>query len=337
MLVVGAGQIQRLLAGREQEVLQLVANTYRRHDEGLSSLPPSSFLRLPDRARDRIIALPAYLGGPSPAAGIKWISSFPGNLERGLDRASAVIILNGTDTGRPEALLEASTISAWRTAASAALGAQLLTTDRRPTGVSLIGAGVINFAVLRFLRVAFPSLQDVTVHDSDPHRAEAFARRAGQFGLEPALAASAPAALSAHPLISLATTATVPHLDLSTCRPGSTVLHISLRDLYPEAILTAQNLVDDAEHVCREGTSLDLAQQISGDRRFIHATVGQLLRGRGEFVRDPERIAVFSPFGLGVLDLALADRLREQARHDGAGVAVDDFLPPPTPVPQEDR
>ncbi|MFD8996086.1 2,3-diaminopropionate biosynthesis protein SbnB [Streptomyces abikoensis] len=329
MLIIGHQAAQDVLRDQEQRILTLVEDTYRLHDEGDTALPHSVFLRFPDDARNRVIGLPGYVGGADPVAGMKWIASFPGNVAAGKERASATVVLNSTADGRPEALLEASAISAKRTAASAAVAAGLLVTDAEPRGMSLVGCGPINREVLRFTAARLPSLREVVVFDLDRERAAGFADAAREThpGVSFTVAERIEAAMGAHPLVALATTAATPHLDLSACRPGATVLHVSLRDLTVEAILGAQNVVDDADHVCRENTSLHLAEQATGGRDFIAASIGGLLRGTPGFRRDPAAIAVFSPFGLGVLDLALARWVRDEADRRGLGVRVEDFLP----------
>jgi ornithine cyclodeaminase len=329
VLVIRSSDVERILGGRELENIEVIAETYRLHAAGRTALPHSVFLRFPDRPRDRIIGLPGYRGGDRPVAGMKWISSFPGNIDSGRPRASAAIVLNSLDTGFPEAFIEGSAISAKRTAASAALAAELLTRDRRPTGVSLIGCGLINNEILRSLLAALPGLRTVTLYDQSAERAAAFrvAVAAASPGLRIEIVGSAEEALSAHPLVSFATTAGVPHIGLDAAAPGAVVLHVSLRDIHPEALLEAHNIVDDADHVCREKTSVHLAEQLSGGRDFIDAGIGDLLNRGGGFTAQPGRKVVFSPFGLGVLDLALAEEVHRTARTKGLGIQVDDFLP----------
>ncbi|MFC8452105.1 2,3-diaminopropionate biosynthesis protein SbnB [Kitasatospora sp. NPDC057223] len=331
MLILGTGDVRQVLDGAETEVVAAVRRAYLLHDQGRTALPHSVFLRFPDDPRNRIIGLPGYLGEDEPVAGIKWIASFPGNTAAGLERASAAVILNSMATGRPEALLEGSVISSRRTAASAALAAAVLASSVPETGVSLIGCGVIGFEILAYLRAVLPDLATVTVFDLDRSRAEAFAARceARWPGLKTEVAASAEDALAAHRLVTLATTAATPHLSTDACRPGTLVLHVSLRDLTPESILAAVNVVDDADHVCRESTSLHLAEQHSGNRDFIAASIGSVLGAEEPYRRAEDRVTVFSPFGLGTLDLALADLVRRRAEPLGLGTRVPDFLPGP--------
>lgn len=334
MLILAADDVRKVLDDAESDVVAAVRQAYLLHARGDTAVPHSSFLRFPDDDRNRVIALPAYLGTRSPVCGIKWIASFPGNVDLGVERASAVMILNCVRTGRPEALLEASVVSARRTAASAALAAATLAGSTPDTGVSLVGCGVINFEVLAFLRVVLAGLREVTVYDLSPQRAESFAARCGARWPELSVhvADRMPEALAAHRLVSLATTASAPHLPAEYCRPGTLVLHLSLRDLWPSTILTSVNIVDDADHVCRAATSLHLAEQQTGDRRFITTSIGDILADPGYLVRDSGRLTVFSPFGLGILDLAVADLARRGASRRGIGTRMPDFLPAARPA-----
>jgi len=305
ILIVGGRDVEALLAGRELEIADLVARAYIAHNQGHSTLPQSLFLRFPDNDLDRIIALPAYLGDGFEVAGLKWISSFPGNLRRGLPRASAVLILNHMETGRPEVVLESSLISACRTAASAALGARTLLAGKPAGRVGLVGTGVINFEIARFLGALCSG-----------------------GGVEAAVAASPEELLAACPLVSFATTAIRPHVaDLSLCPPDTILLHVSLRDLTAEAILGCDNVVDDVDHVCRANTSLHLAEQKTGGRDFIRCTLADILEGKAPARRGDGSIAVFSPFGLGILDIALGQMVAAAARAAGRGVTVDGFFP----------
>jgi ornithine cyclodeaminase len=332
ILILKAHEVRSLLDGREVEVIHTIREAYETHARGDSSLPHSTFLRFPNNPKNRIIALPAYLGGEFEVAGIKWIASFPGNLDVGLDRASAVLILNSLRTGRPEAIIEGSVISAKRTAASAALAAQYLH-NGKATRVGVVGCGLINFEIVRFLLNIWPEIKTLVAFDIDAARASGFKDKCQRaFGkVEVNVAQDVEAVLKGTSLISMATTAIQPHIfDLSECTPGSTILHISLRDLSPEVILSCDNIVDDVDHVCRAQTSVHLAEQLVGSRDFIRCTLADILRGKSVARRNMDNIAVFSPFGLGVLDIALGKLTCNLGIEQGLGMSVGSFLPAPS-------
>ena len=330
ILILGASEVEASLAGREDEILEVVQKAYEIHARGETSLPHSSFLRFPDSDRDRIISLPAYLGGDFGLAGIKWIASVPDNLGRDLPRASAAMILNRRETGRPKAILEGSIISKRRTAASAALAARVLRDGRPPTSIGFIGCGPINFEVGHFLSTVWPEVRHFSVYGLDPERAADFRRRflAPRPGAELEVASSLEEVLAASETTSFATTTIKPHVrDLSACPANATILHVSLRDLEPAVILAHHNVVDDLDHVCRAGTSIHLTAEAEGNRDFVHGSLGEILLGDVEVPPEDGRAKIFSPFGLGILDLAVASLVERVARAEGAGTSIEGFLP----------
>ncbi|HSS47709.1 MAG TPA: 2,3-diaminopropionate biosynthesis protein SbnB [Thermoanaerobaculia bacterium] len=328
VLILRGDEISSLLESRELEMIEVVRKAYVAHSRGQSSLPHSSFLRFPDDAMNRIIALPAFLGDGFSVAGLKWVSSFPGNVQKGMARASAVLMLNSCDNGHVEAILESSLINAKRTAASAAVAAQVLTRGQPPLAVALIGTGVINLEIVRFLQASL-ELSRVVLYDLDADRARRFAARVREIAdVETEIAPSLAAALGGSSLVSFATTSISPYVtDLSICPAGATILHVSLRDLAPEVILACDNVVDDPDHVCRAQTSLHLAEQLTGSRDFIRCTLADLCEGAAPPRVDREKISVFSPFGLGILDLAVGKLVVDSALAEGRGTFIEGFLP----------
>lgn len=332
MLILKGSEVQSLLAGRDSDTIEMVHRAYMAHADGHTSLPHSNFLRFPDDPGSRIIALPAYLGEDFALAGIKWIASFPQNLEKGLERASAVLILNSVETGQPIAMMESSIISAKRTAASAALAAYHLKDMKPATCAGVIGTGLISFEIVRFLQTTCGEIEKYVVFDIDTKRSEFFKQKVESTfsGITVEVVPEINDVLSRCSLIVFATTAAEPHVsDLSACAPGSTILHISLRDLAPEVILNAANLVDDVDHVCRAQTSIHLAEQLTGNRDFIRGTFGDMVNGKFSLRANEEEIAIFSPFGLGILDLAVGSFVLDLARQKNVGTVLDGFLPEP--------
>lgn len=329
VLIIGAPEVEVALKGREESVLNAVRKAYESHSRGASSLPHSSFLRFPDSDKDRIICLPAYLGDEYQLAGVKWIASMPGNVARGMERASAVMILNDRLTGRPKAVVEGSIISKQRTAASAALASKVLAPGE-PEAIGFVGCGPINAAVAQFLVATWPNVRRFTAFDLDPARAETFGE--ALLALRPdadfKVAGSLQELLSECPMVAFGTTAITPYVgDLDACPAGATILHISLRDLEAGVILANHNIVDDLDHVNRAATSIHLASQQEGHTDFVHSSLGDILLGNIDLPERDGRKMIFTPFGLGVLDLAVADLVLGQLAEDGGGTLVKSFLP----------
>ena len=121
------------------------------------------------------------------------------------------------------------------------------------------------------------------------------------------------------------TTARKPYLaDETLLRHAPTVLHLSLRDICVNVVLASQNIVDDVDHCLKAGTSLHLAETATGNRNFVSGTLVDVLEKK--FKLDHDRPRIFSPFGLGVLDLAVGNFVLEAAKASGTAMALPDFF-----------
>lgn len=330
LVVLTGNEINELLVNREGEIIEAVAEAYKCHGRNEDYLPHSIFLKFPDSEKNRIIGLPAYLGGDFQKSGMKWIASYPENHQKGLDRASAAIILNSVETGIPLALFEGSVISAKRTAASAALTAAQIVSDKQLTKISQIGCGLINFETLRFLRHVFPSINQVYIFDIHSENALKYKQKCESTfdEMEIIVLDDLSSAFKEFSLVCLATTAVKPHIsDYSIFRKGSTILHTSLRDFSAEVILNSVNVVDDVDHVSRAETSIHLAQKLNGRHNLIRASLPQILLGEIKGRENDEEVIISSPFGLGILDIAVSDLIYKLVSSEKRGTLIPSFLP----------
>ncbi|MFK3797563.1 2,3-diaminopropionate biosynthesis protein SbnB [Pseudomonas sp. NPDC088444] len=323
--VIPGAVIKDILDAQAHSMVTRVEQVYLQHHDGQTLNPDSYFLRFPQQPANRIIALPASLEGEDAVAGIKWISSFPGNVQQQKPRASAVVILNDRETGYPFACLEGAQISAVRTAASAVSGAYWLNgQSHHVESVGFVGAGVIARNIARMLAVEGWDIGQAVVHDFDAASADALKGYVEHIDLCTARTGSLEEALAAD-LVIFATTAGEPYVKPPMAfRAGQVVLNISLRDIAPQLLLAANNLCDDVEHCMKANTSPHLTEQLTGNRDFMNGTLAGLIRG--EFTLDPDKPSIFSPFGLGVLDLALAKFIVDTALAESRAVAIDSFF-----------
>ncbi len=324
--VIPGSSVKSVIDGNRNQVFAAVETAYRLHSSGDAVNPDSYFLRYPDNPSARIIALPAHLGGAVQKSGIKWISSFPENRAGNLARASAVLILNDATTGYALACIEASLISATRTAASAALAAEHISPNPFEGTLSVIGTGVIARTTIEWLLFRKWKFHKISLYDVDHKEAEHFSKWLhDQHNLQADIQDRLEDAICDASLILFTTTAPEPYLaDEKLFAHSPTVLHLSLRDICVNVVLASQNIVDDVDHCLKANTSLHLTEMATGNRDFVSGSLVDVLEKKIKL--DHDRPRIFSPFGLGVLDIAVGNFVLEAAKASGAAIAIPDFF-----------
>lgn len=234
-----------------------------------------------------------------------------------------VICLHSGRDGELLALLDSATVTAWRTGLAAALGTDRLAAPD-PQGVAalgVIGAGAqaeLTLLGLRELR----RWGELTVYDTDPQRAAAFASRHG------GRTADSAAEVAAHATIVLmATWSRTPLLGLADVRPGHHLTSLGAdepgkqelaADLLDAALLT----VDDRVLAAATGALANAGLPAEA----ADATLGEILRHEHPGRTQPEDITVYAPVGLPWQDLALAWIAYQEAERRAVGTTVDLLL-----------
>src|SRR5262245_18195438 len=169
----------RAVSPELMEVVALVEQAYRLDAEGKVEVPTKIGVH-PQRANAFLHAMPAWVGDVR-ALGMKWVSYFPGNFDRGLPDSTGIIILNDPDIGLPCCIMEGMYVTFIRTAACAAVAAKHLA-PRPPETLGLIGCGGLALWSLRVTTATFPSIRQVLVSSRTRRSREEFCSRLSQEG-----------------------------------------------------------------------------------------------------------------------------------------------------------
>ncbi|WP_411901707.1 2,3-diaminopropionate biosynthesis protein SbnB [Methylorubrum thiocyanatum] len=301
---------------------------FRLHAAGDFVQPLKPYLRSPrtPHIADRIIAMPAWIGGERPAAGLKWIGSKHDNpARRGLERASAVIVLNDPETNYPVAVMEAGLVSAMRTAAVTGIAARHLARSDF-SEASLIGCGPIAARQAQTLAEQFPALARLRLFDLREAAAEDLAARLrDRFPqLRTVIEPSAEAAVRDCPVVVTCTVTDTPYLPYHWLSPGTLLANVSIMDVEPEVFLKADKVVvDDWDQSNREKKVINLLVE-SGDfsRAALHAELGEIVVGRRPGRENDEEIILLNPMGMAIDDIACARAVLHRAEAMGAGTVL---------------
>lgn len=250
--------------------------------------------------------MPAWRGSGTPYYGLKEVCVFPENPKRGLDTHLGAVILHSGETGEPLAFMNASAITAIRTAAVSAVATKLLAREDASV-LAIIGPGVQGWSH----RKAIPLVR--------PIREIRMCKR-GE---------SVEDAVRGADVIVTATSSREPILKREWLTPG---VHINAvgssiaaaRELDTATVAAASLFVDRRESTLNESGDFLFAKRDGAvTDTHIRAELGDLLTGTAPGRTSPDEITLFKSLGLAIEDLASAAFLYEKARREERGTWID--------------
>lgn len=262
--------------------------------------------------------MPAWRNSGIPYYALKEVCVFPENPKRGLDTHLGAVILHSGETGQPLAFMNASAITAIRTAAVSAVATKLLARDDAAV-LAILGTGVQAKAHLRAIPLV-RAIREVRV----------YSRSGGAAGFSPAtLTASAEEAIRGADIIVTATNSRVPVLRREWIAPGAHINAVgssiaAARELDSETMAACALFVDRRESTVNEsGDYLFAKAEGAIDETHIRAELGELLTGTATGRASRDEITLFKSLGLAIEDLASAAFLYDKARSLNRGSWVE--------------
>lgn len=289
---------------------------------------PLRTITRPPNVKGVMALMPTFRAGKNPMFGLKAICVFPGNAQFGKDAHQGGVMLFSGATGEPLAIVNASAITAVRTAAVSGLATRLLARNDA-NDLAIIGAGVQARTHLAAVSCA-RKLKSVRIAASHFASAQKFAEEMqpqSNCPIEPV--ESAEAAVRGADIIVTATTSREPVLRREWISPGAHINAIgtfsfNAREVDTATMVDGSLFVDRRESALNEaGDYLIAAQEGAFGPEHIRAELAELVTGAhpGRTARD--EITIFKSLGLAMEDLAAAAYVFEKAQREDRGTRAE--------------
>jgi ornithine cyclodeaminase/alanine dehydrogenase-like protein (mu-crystallin family) len=321
ILIINAAQVRQLLP--MAACVDVMAEVLAALGRGDAQNPLRTMSWLADKS-GLLVTMPSLM---AEAMGVKIISVMPGNHGTQYDSHMGVVLLFETAHGQPLALMDASEITAIRTAAVSGVATRLLAQEKAGD-LAILGTGVQADSHLEAMLAVRP-IQRARAWSRHAENREAFAARAkARYGLTVETVDNAEAAVTGADIICTTTSSSEPVLKGEWLSPGAhlNVVGASVRtarEVDGEAMKRSVLFVDRRESTLNEAGDFLLARDEGavGDDH-IQAELGEVLLGEHLGRTSPDEITLFKSLGLAVEDLASAQYIYKQAVAHGVGVSV---------------
>ena len=264
---------------------------------------------------DRLLLMPAWR--PGKDLGVKLVTVFPRNRERGAATASALYVLLDGARGHPRALIDGEALTLRRTAAASALASTYLSRKDSAT-LLVIGTGALAPHMAR-AHCALRPIAKLMLWGRSPERAQALAAQLRDEGLPAQTLADLAQGLAQADIVTCATTATEPVVRGRLLRPGAHVDLVGgftpqMREGDDELIVRAEIFVDGYAGALSEAG--DLVQPLASGvlaRGRVRAELAELVTGAHPGRQRPDEITLFKSVGTALEDLCAARLVVERA------------------------
>ncbi|WP_291584160.1 2,3-diaminopropionate biosynthesis protein SbnB [Clostridium sp. UBA6640] len=281
--------------------------------------PIKPYLRYRD-LKNRIIAMPAFVGGDINKSGIKWIASFPDNIKNNIPRAHSVVILNNADTGIPEAVINTPKLSILRTAGVTGSIIKAFNKARvlKNVNVGIIGWGPIGQHHFKMVTdLLGDKIDNIFLYDLNPIDADSIDSK---YKEKVQVVQCWQDAYKDADIFMTCTVSKEPYIDMEP-KKGSLQLNVSLRDYKTDIYdyVKGNIIVDDWEEVCRETTDIEMLHLQKGLNKEDTKSIVDLLCNNciNEYSQDD--VIMFNPMGMAVYDIALGNYFANNAIRLGIG------------------
>ena len=325
ILILTHAEVERLLP--MEECIGVMTEAMKALANGQVHNPLRMVVRPPDAA-GLMGLMPSYIGGANAAYGLKAVCVFPQNTAKGKDAHQGTVMLFSAETGELLALMNASAITAIRTAAVSGVATKLLA--REDAGdLALLGSGVQAHTHIEAMACARPIRRCRVASRSFEHAQRFAAEMRARFAFPVEPAESAEAAVRGADLIVTATNAREPVLKREWISPGAHLNVVgssipSTREVDAATMAAASLFVDRRESTLNEaGDYLFAAKEGAIGPEHIRAEIGEVLVGAKPGRTSPDEITLFKSLGLAVEDLASAQYVFSKARQVEIGAWVE--------------
>jgi ornithine cyclodeaminase len=325
ILILNHDEVVKLLP--MQECIRVMREALIKLAQGEVHQPLRTIVRPPD-AVGVMGLMPSYMSGEAAAYGLKTVCVFPENPAKGKDAHQGSVMLFSAETGELQAMMNASAITAIRTAAVSGVATDLLAREDAHS-LAIIGAGVqarthldamSQVRSIRRCRIASRNIE---------HARQLVNEMSERFPFPLAPVETVEEALEEADLIVTATNAKEPVFRREWISPGS---HLNVvgssspksREVDTATMAAAALFVDRRESTLNEaGDYLFAASEGAVGPDHIRAELGEILTGSKPGRTSPDEITLFKSLGLAVEDLATAAYLYKKAKELNAGTWVE--------------